>query len=115
MTDGFQVEPEALRQYAAQLSRAQHDTAACQAYSHDHLPKARIWDDGGLINKLFYEHNSVREEVNDVLTRLHQLLTDGSSTLAQVADHYAGTDTTAAARLDAAYPPVTRPSFREEH
>jgi uncharacterized protein YukE len=102
----FQVDPAALRVYAAQLAGQADDAHAMQEYIATYTSLG--WHDQGLINILQPAHGRFAGEVANALAHLHDLLARSGTELAGVAACYERTDQASAGHLDGSYQPVPR-------
>ena len=102
-----QTHPLALHGYAALLARARDDAQQCKAYFASNVPDLSPGIDG-LINPICYEHVGVQQKLSAMLDHLVTLLGSSRDEIAAAATGYRQTDGDAAAKVDSAYPGVSR-------
>jgi hypothetical protein len=106
----FSVEPPALRRCASTLGV--NGAASRTAKSYVSEQGAVSWHDKGIITSITGAHDNFVKALEQQLQHLGDLLDASATELNRAADFYDHADRGAAARTDAAYPPVTRPAYR---
>jgi len=104
----FSVDPLALNGYAALLGRARDDAERCKTYFATNVPDVFPGVDG-MFNLLSAEHPAVQQKLGAMLDQLITLLGACRDEMALSATRYRDSDEKAAAKVDDAYPVVTRP------
>jgi len=107
----FQVDPAAIRVYAAEFIGHADDAHAMHDYIAEHTGLG--WHGQGLFSLLQTAHERFAGEVINTLSRLRDLLDRSRTELEGVAVFYERTDRAAAGRLDGTYQPVPRPSRQD--
>lgn len=103
----FKVEPEALRRFAGEVGDAQRVAEAAGSYLKNHGDLD--FQAKGLISWGTGQHASLMADIAGLMGHLSELGTASDAALRQSADHYAKSDLASEAKMDATYPPVTRP------
>ena len=104
----FQVDPAALRAYATRLDVVERVAGDATRYAEAHGSFG--WHEAGIMGKAAPGHRRLMANLRELLDRLGELGTESQKALRATADTYLRTDRHAAAELDAACPPVPRPS-----
>jgi uncharacterized protein YukE len=104
----FSVDPRALRVLADQLRDVHRDADAAGKYMHRY---SDIGTHGsGVLGQVLGSHADLVGQLDRMIARLGELTDASGTALRQVADRYEDTDRDSAAKLDATYPVVPRPS-----
>ena len=103
---GFEVHPDDLDSYAAQVGRAAEDFRHAGRYAQQNGHVA-VSDDG-LFGLIAGAHSGVVERVSAALTKAESVLRAAETELAKSATYYRQADHGNAARLDATYPTSKR-------
>ncbi|MET9383155.1 type VII secretion target [Streptomyces sp. NPDC002928] len=103
---GFDVEPDDLDGYAAQVGRAADDFQHASRYAQQYGNVAI--SNEGLFGMITGAHNGVLERVSAALTKAESVLRAADKELTKSAEYYRETDHGSAARLDATYPTSKR-------
>ena len=103
---GFDVQPDDLDSYAAQVGRAADDSQHAGRYATQYGNVAV--SNEGLFGLIAGAHNGVLERVNAALTKAESLLRAADKELSKSATYYRNSDHDSAARLDATYPTSKR-------
>nr|WP_221375823.1 hypothetical protein [Actinoplanes polyasparticus] len=103
----FRVEPEAVRQYGADLAAVRQAANAARSYVNKHgLLSAH---EKGLIGTVMPSHDNFVDALNRMLGHLGDLLDTSDTALKQLAATYETADEASAAKVDASYPAAPRP------
>jgi hypothetical protein len=103
---GFDVHPDDLDSYAAQVGRGAEDFQHAGRYAQQHSHVAL--SNEGLFGLIAEAHNGVVERVSAALTKAESVLRGSQKELAKSAEYYRDTDHGNASRLDATYPTSKR-------
>ncbi len=103
---GFDVHPDDLDSYAAQVGRAAEDCRHAGRYAQQHGHVAV--SDEGLFGLVAGAHSGVLERVSAALTKAESVLRGSEKELTKSATYYRETDHGNAAGLDATYPTSKR-------
>ncbi|MFJ8363653.1 hypothetical protein [Streptomyces sp. NPDC093984] len=103
----FEVKPDDLDGYSRQVERAAEDVHQAQEYIKKYGDMGAVTGQG-LFLWATGMHSQAMDGVNDVVTRLHGLLTASAKELSKSAEYYRTTDQDQASKLDATYPPSKR-------
>ena len=103
----FQVEPQALRTYAMQLSDDHRAADLAKRYVHQYGDFSM--HEQGLMGMIAPGHRNLVHALDALLSHLGELTDACGTAMNQVAANYERTDTRAAGALDATFPQVPRP------
>ena len=103
---GFDVRPDDLDSYAAQVGRAAEDFQHVGRYAQQHGNVAV--SNEGLFGLIAGAHSGVLERVSAALTKAESVLRAADKELSKSAKYYRETDHGSAARLDGTYPTSKR-------
>lgn len=104
----FKVEPQAIRAYALQMQEAARVADVATGYVRRH---SNVNAHGtGVLAKALGSHADLVSAIDRMLVHLNRLTDTSETALKQTAAQYEHTDRDAAAKVDASYPEVTRPT-----
>ncbi len=106
------VESQALRAYAAQLSAAREAAETAKGYVHTYGDFDM--HEKGAIGFLFGRHHNYLDALTEMLDHAARVLDASQDAMTDLSTGYEHTDTRAAKALDASYPPVPRPPDSHE-
>jgi hypothetical protein len=109
---GFEIDPQAVRAYADELTAAHRAADAARKYVNEHGQFSG--HEKGLIGTVIGSHEGFVTALNQMLGHLMDLTDMSEAALKQVAARYELSDEGAAAMLDATYPAVPRTPYTRD-